>query len=48
MLHELIGAHSEYKDREEELARLSLSIKDLVLKGDVEDDELLGLFSERV
>ena len=48
VLHELIGAHSEYKDREEELARLSLSIKDLVLKGDVEDDELLGLFSERV
>ena len=48
VLHELIVAHSEYKGREEELARLSLSIKDLVLKGDVEDDELLGLFSERV
>ena len=47
VLHELIGAHSEYKGREEELARLSLSIKNLVLKGDVEDDELLGLFSEK-
>ena len=48
VLHELIGAHSEYKGREEELTRLSLSIKDLVLKGDVEDDELLGLFSKKV
>ena len=47
VLHELIGAHSKYKGREEELARLSLSIRDLVLKGDVEDDELLGLFSEK-
>jgi len=47
VLHELIGAHSKYKGREEELTRLSLSIKDLVLKGDVEDDELLGLFSEK-
>jgi len=48
VLHELIGAHSKYKDREEELSRLSLAIRDLVLKGDVEDDELLGLFSEKV
>ena len=48
VLHELIGAHSKYKGREEELSRLSLSIRDLVLKGDVEDDELLGLFSEKV
>ena len=48
VLHELIGVHSKYKGREEELAQLSLAIRDLVLKGDVEDDELLGLFSERV
>ncbi|MBU0728621.1 MAG: exonuclease SbcCD subunit D [Proteobacteria bacterium] len=47
VLHELIGAHSIYKGREQELARLSLAIRDLVLKGDVEDDELLGLFSEQ-
>lgn len=46
VLHELIKAHSKYQGREEELARLSLAIRDLVLKGDVDDDELLGLFSE--
>jgi len=27
---------------------LCISIRDLVLKGDVEDDELLGLLSDRV
>ena len=48
VLYELIGANSKYKGREEELSRLSLAIRDLVLKGDVEDDELLGLFSEDV
>ena len=48
VLHELIGAHSKYQGREAELVRLSLAIRDLVLKGDVEDDELLGLFSEKV
>jgi DNA repair protein SbcD/Mre11 len=48
VLHELIGVHSKYKGREEELSRMSLAIRDLVLKGDVEDDELLGLFSEKV
>ena len=48
VLHELIGAHTKYKGREEELSRLSLAIRDLVLKSDVEDDELLGLFSENV
>ena len=46
VLHELIGAHSEYQGRKEELTKLSLAIRDLVLKGDVEDDELLGLFRE--
>jgi len=33
--------------REEELIRLSLAIRDLVLKGDIEDDELLGLMPEK-
>ncbi len=47
VLHELIGAHSKYQGREGELARLSLSIRDLVMKGDVEDEELLGLFGEQ-
>jgi DNA repair exonuclease SbcCD nuclease subunit len=47
VLHELIGAHSKYRGREQELTRLSLTIRDLVLKGDVDDDELLGLFSEK-
>jgi len=47
VLHELIGAHSKYQGREEELAKLSLAIRDLVIKGDIEDDELLGLFREQ-
>ena len=47
VLHELIGSHSTYQGREQELARLSLAIRDLVLKGDVEDDELIGLLPEQ-
>lgn len=47
VLHELIGAHSRYQGQEEELTQLSLAIRDLVLKGDVEDDELLGLLSDK-
>jgi DNA repair protein SbcD/Mre11 len=47
VLSELIGAKSEYQGREEELVRLSLAIRDLVLKGDAEPDELLGLLSKR-
>ena len=43
VLKELIGANSEYQGREEELSKLSLQIRDLVLRGDVEDDEFLGL-----
>jgi DNA repair protein SbcD/Mre11 len=43
VLKELIGAKSEYQGREEELVRLSLAIRDLVLKGDVEGEELLEL-----
>jgi len=46
VLHELIGAHSKYRGREEELAGLSLAIRDLILKGDIEDDELLNLLPE--
>ncbi len=43
VLRELIGAGSAYQGREEELIRLSITIRDLVLKGDVDADELLGL-----
>ncbi len=43
VLKELIGANSEYQGREEELSKLSLQIRDLVLRGDVESDELLSL-----
>jgi exonuclease SbcD len=43
VLKDLIGANSEYQGREEELSKLSLQIRDLVLRGDVEDNELLGL-----
>ncbi|MBB5348402.1 exonuclease SbcCD subunit D [Desulfoprunum benzoelyticum] len=46
VLQDLVGAHTKYKDREEELTRLSLAIRDLVLKGDVDDEELLGLIPE--
>ena len=45
VLGELIGASSAYQGREEELVRLSLAIRDLVLKGEVEGEELLGLLS---
>jgi exonuclease SbcD len=45
VLGELIGASSQYQGREEELTRLSLAIRDLVLKGDVEGEELLSLLS---
>jgi DNA repair exonuclease SbcCD nuclease subunit len=47
VLLELIGAHSDYKNRKEELAHLCLSIRDIVLKGDAGDDELLGLLQEK-
>ena len=47
VLHELIGAHSKYSGREETLVRMSLLIRDLVLKGDIEDDELLGLIPDK-
>jgi exonuclease SbcD len=43
VLGELVSAKSEYKGREDELVRLSLTIRDAVLKGDVEGEELLSL-----
>ena len=46
VLHELVSAKSEYKGREEELVRLSLAIRDMVIKGDVDGDELLSLLRE--
>jgi len=45
VLGELISASSSYKDRREELVSLALAIRDLVMKGDVEGEELLGLLS---
>jgi DNA repair protein SbcD/Mre11 len=46
VLGELVSAKSEYKGREDELVRLSLAIRDAVLKGDVEGEELLGLLNK--
>jgi DNA repair exonuclease SbcCD nuclease subunit len=43
VLGELIQSSSEYQGRGEELVALSLAIRDLVLKGDVEGEELLEL-----
>jgi len=45
VLSELISGSSDYQGREAELVLLSLTIRDLVLKGEVEGEELLGLFS---
>jgi DNA repair exonuclease SbcCD nuclease subunit len=46
VLHELVGAKSEYQGREAELVQLSLAIRDQVLKGDVDGEELLGLLGQ--
>lgn len=46
VLRELVGSKSEYQGREDELVRLSLAIRDQVLRGDAEGEELLGLFPE--
>ena len=45
VLGELIRGKCEYRGREEELVRLSLAIRDLVLKGEVEGEELLELLA---
>jgi DNA repair exonuclease SbcCD nuclease subunit len=43
VLHELIRSGSEYQGREEELIRLSITLKNAVQRGDVDGDELLAL-----
>lgn len=43
VLRELLEASSDYKGSQEELVELSLAIRDLVLRGEVEDDELLAV-----
>lgn len=43
VLRELIGSRSDYRGREDELVRLALAIRDQVLKGDVEGEDLLAL-----
>ncbi|MBW6508443.1 MAG: exonuclease SbcCD subunit D [Desulfuromonadales bacterium] len=43
VLHDLITSGSEYQGREEELIRLSITLKNAVQKGDVDGDELLAL-----
>jgi DNA repair exonuclease SbcCD nuclease subunit len=45
VLGELISASSSYKERRDELVALALAIRDQVLKGDGEGEELLGLLS---
>lgn len=47
VLGELISANSIYKGRVEELITLSFAIRDEVLKGDVEGEELLSLLSRK-
>jgi DNA repair protein SbcD/Mre11 len=43
VLGELISDSSSYKGRKDELVSLALAIRDQVMKGDVEGEELLGL-----
>ncbi len=43
VLRDLIKAGSDYQGREDELIRLSMSLRDAVEKGDVDGDELLAL-----
>lgn len=43
VLYELIKSGSDYQGREDELIRLSISLRDAVQKGDVDADELLTL-----
>lgn len=45
VLGELISASSSYKGRKDELVTLALAIRDQVMKGDVEGEELLDLLS---
>ena len=43
VLRDLLEASSDYKDRQDELVELALAIRDLVLRGEVEEDELLAV-----
>lgn len=43
VLHELIGANSAWKGKEDELVSLATAIRDQVLKGDTEGEELFAL-----
>ena len=45
VLGELINANSSYKERGDELVTLALAIRDQIMKGDVEGEELLSLLS---
>lgn len=45
VLGELISASSVYKERKDELVNLALAIRDQVMRGDGEGEELLGLLS---
>ena len=47
VLGELISANSSFKERKDELVSLALAIRDQVMKGDVEGEELLGLLSRK-
>jgi DNA repair protein SbcD/Mre11 len=46
VLRELITAKSEFKGRADELLRIALAIRDHVMKGDDEGEELLGILSD--
>ncbi len=46
VLRELVEASSDYKDRQDDLVELSLAIRDLVLRGEAEDDELLAVLEK--
>jgi exonuclease SbcD len=46
VLRDLVGTHSEYQGKEEKLVRLSLALRNQVLKGEVDGGDLLGLLQE--
>ena len=43
VLRGLISLRSDYKGREDELVKLSIALRDHVMKGDCDGDELLGI-----
>ena len=46
LLRELIAAQSEFRGREDELVKLSIAIRDLVMTGCDDGEELLGMLGE--